>query len=416
LTVLARQAPVAESERIVALDVLRGVAVLGILFMNIGAFAMPAATYFDPTTYGDLSGLNGWVWRLTHVFADLKFMAIFSMLFGAGIVLMAERSAAQGRSAAGLHYRRMGWLIAFGLLHAHLLWYGDILYWYGVCGLVVYFFRRVRPGWLIGWGVLLLGVASGLMLMGGLTMPTWPEATVQQVMARLAPTPEMTGAEIAMYQGGWLEQMEARVPKALEMQTSTLFSWAAWRVSGLMLLGMALFKLGVFSAKHSPRFYGALLAIGAIVGVPVIVYGITQNVAAGWDVTYFFWFGLQFNYWASLLVALGWIGLIMLACRASLLGITRPLAAVGRMAFSNYILQTLVCTTIFYGHGLGLFGQLERTPQLLIVIAVCALQLTISPLWLRHFRFGPLEWVWRSLVYLQRQPFRRHEVAAGSVG
>ncbi|NNE70887.1 MAG: hypothetical protein HKN29_11075, partial [Rhodothermales bacterium] len=133
--------PVRESDRIVSLDVLRGFALLGILTMNIGAFSMPSATYFDPTAWGEITGLNGWVWRVTHVLADLKFMAIFSMLFGAGIVLMWQRADASGRPATGVHHRRMFWLIVFGLLHAHLLWYGDILYWYGMTGLVVYWFR-----------------------------------------------------------------------------------------------------------------------------------------------------------------------------------------------------------------------------------------------------------------------------------
>ena len=129
--------PIANAQRLVSLDVLRGFALLGILTMNIGLFSMPAATYFAPTVYGSLTGSDGWVWRLTHVLADMKFMAIFSMLFGAGIVLMSERIESRGQPAKGLHYRRMAWLALFGILHAHLLWYGDILYWYGICGMVV---------------------------------------------------------------------------------------------------------------------------------------------------------------------------------------------------------------------------------------------------------------------------------------
>ncbi len=400
--------PVPESQRIVSLDVLRGFAVLGILAMNIGAFSMTAAAYFDPTAYGDLSGLNGWVWRLTHVLADLKFMAIFSMLFGAGIVLMTMRSESRGQSATGLHYRRMAWLIVFGLLHAHLLWYGDILYWYGMCGLVVYLFRKLRPQWLIVWGLAAIAVTSGIMLAAGSSMPSWPPEVLQDVVADLKPPPEVTAREVAAYQGGWLDQMTHRVPKALEMQTMTFLVWAAWRVGGLMLLGMGLFKLGLFSARRSPRLYGTLIGLAVLVGIPVIAYGMQRNVAADWDATYFFFFGLQYNYWASLLVSLGWVGVVMLACqRLGLERVTRPFAAVGRMAFSNYILQTVICTTIFYGHGFGLFGRVERTGQAVIVAAIWALQLIVSPIWLRHFMFGPVEWLWRSLAYRERQPFRR---------
>lgn len=143
-------------------------------------------------------------------------------------------------------------------------------------------------------------------------------------------------------------------------------------------------------------------------GIPIIIYGMQRNFAQGWAAPDFFFLGQQFNYWASLLVALGWVSLVMLACqRASLGWFTQRLAAVGRMAFTNYILQTAICTTLFYGHGFGLFGQVERTGQAGIVLAIWAFQLIVSPIWLRHFMFGPLEWLWRSLVYLKRQPFRR---------
>ncbi len=411
-----RLAPVGESQRIASLDVLRGFAVLGILVVNIGAFSMPSAAYFDPTAYGDLSGVNGWVWRLTNALADLKFMAIFSMLFGAGIVLMTQRAESGGRSPTGLHYRRMAWLILFGLLHAHLLWYGDILYWYGMCGLLVYLFRKVRPQWLIVWGLVSIAIASGMMLLAGFSMPSWPQAMMEQVALELKPPPEVIAAEVATYRGGWLEQMDHRVPKSLEMEINTFLVWAAWRVSGLMLLGMALFKLGLFSARRSPKLYAALIVVAGFVGIPVIVYGMQRNFAVDWDVTYYFFFGLQFNYWASLLVSVGWVSVVMLVCQRPSLGmLTRPLAAVGRMAFSNYILQTVICTTLFYGHGFGLFGQIERAGQAMIVVAVWAVQLILSPIWLRYFLFGPLEWLWRSLVYLERQPFRRR-VGTPAVG
>ncbi len=388
------------------MDVLRGFALLGILTVNIGAFSMPSAAYFDPTAYGELSGLNGWVWRLIHLLADLKFMAVFSMLFGAGIVLASLRSESRGLSPAGPHYRRVGWLVVFGLLHAHLLWYGDILYWYGMCGLVVYLFRRLSPRWLIVWGVLALAVTSGMMLALGTSAEHWPPEALEEVIEELKPSAEAKAAEIATYQGGWLEQMDKRVPHSRELETGVFFSWAVWRVSGLMLLGMALFKLGVFSAERSRRFYWTLIAIAVLVGIPVVGYGIRQNFANDWEAPHFFFQGLQFNYWGSILIALGWVGAMMLVCQHGISWLTRPLAAVGRTAFSNYILQTVLCTTIFYGHGLGFFGEVERVGQAGIVLVIWAFQLTISPIWLRHFQFGPLEWLWRSLVYLQIQPFR----------
>lgn len=397
-----------DQERLVSIDVLRGFALLGILTMNIGAFSMPDATYFAPVVYGDLSGLNGLVWGLTHVFADMKFMAIFSMLFGAGIVLMSDRMQARGASPAGVHYRRVLWLALFGLLHAHLLWYGDILYWYGVCGLFVYLLRKLSPTWLIAWGLLILVIGSSIMLSVGMSEPNWPAEMRESINADLRPSAETIAREIEIYRGGWLEQMQARVPKSLELQTGTLVFWAFWRISGLMLLGMGLYKLGVFSAQRSKAVYGTLVALAVVVGVPVIVYGIRYQFSIDWRSPQFFFIGTQFNYWASIPVSLGWTGLVMLLCLSGRLPyFTERLAAVGRTAFTNYILQTLICTTIFYGHGLGYFGQFERTTQFAIVVAVWILQLAISPLWLQHFRFGPLEWLWRSLTYWRWQPFRR---------
>jgi uncharacterized protein len=181
-----------------------------------------------------------------------------------------------------------------------------------------------------------------------------------------------------------------------------------------MLIGMGLFKLGVLSARRSARFYATSVAVAALMAVPLIAYGMQGNIVAGWPVPESFFFGQQLNYWMRPVVSLGWIGLVMLACqRGWAPALTARLAAVGQMAFTNYIMQTVLCTWIFYGHGLGLFGRLERASQLGIVLAVWALQVAISPIWLRHFRFGQLEWLWRTLVYRRAQPMpRRVAVAA----
>ena len=167
--------PTAQSERILSLDVLRGFVVLGILVMNIQHFSMIGAAYFNPSAYGDLTGLNYLVWLLSHLLADMKFMSIFSMLFGAGIVLMAERLEAKGRRPAAVHYRRTLILLLFGIAHAWLIWTGDILYSYAMCGLLVYLFRKKQPKTLIILGVVSIAVASAVSLMGQFTMPMWPE-------------------------------------------------------------------------------------------------------------------------------------------------------------------------------------------------------------------------------------------------
>ena len=402
--------PTSDAQRLASLDILRGFALLGILTMNIGVFSMPVAAYFAPTVYGSLTGIDGWVWRITHVFADMKFMAIFSMLFGAGIVLITQRAESRGDSATGLHYRRMAWLALFGLMHAHLLWHGDILFWYGICGMVVFLFRNLQPKWLICWGLVSIAITSAIMISTGLSADNWPPGMLEYINADLKPPPPAIASEIAAYQGGWLDQMRERVPKALEMQTSTLLFWAFWRVSGLMLLGMALFKLGVMSANRSKNFYLTFIALAIAVGIPVILFGMRYQFAIDWAAPQFFFIGTQFNYWGSLFVGLGWLSFVMLFCQSdALASVKSALAAVGRMAFTNYIMQTVICTTIFYGHGFGLFGQIDRAGQVAIVVAVWVFQIALSVYWLRRFRFGPLEWLWRSLTYWERQPFKLSE-------
>ncbi len=398
--------PAPPTKRIVAIDMLRGFALLGILVMNIQAFAMPFPAYFNPTAYGNLTGANYWVWMLSHIFADQKFMTIFSLLFGAGIILLTSRLEERSKSAWKIHYQRNFWLLLFGLAHAYLFWSGDILVLYALCAFVVFWFRKLSPRWLIVLGLLSLTVPSALVWFGGATMQYWPPELQVEMLADWQPDDALLQAELAAYRGGWLAQMEARVPRSLEINTYAFFFWGFWRASGLMLMGMALYKWGIVSAKRSPLFYGVMMAIGLLVGLSFVAYGAQQNFAHGWDIAYSrFGAGFQFNYWASLLVSGGYIGLVMLWTQwGGLAKLQIALAAVGRMALSNYLLHTLIATIIFYGHGFGLFGSVERTGQILIVVAIWLSQIIWSPIWLHYFRFGPAEWLWRSLTYWKLQP------------
>jgi uncharacterized protein len=392
---------------VLSLDVLRGFAVLGILIMNIQAFAMVDSAYINPTAYGSLEGVNRWVSILSHVFADMKFMTIFSMLYGAGILMITGKIESRGGRARGLHYRRTLWLLLFGMLHAYLLWYGDILVTYAVCALLVYLFRNARPKRLLIGGLMVFSVGFLLFLFFGLTLKFWPPEAYQNNLSFWKPGAEAIRSQISAYRGGWLDQMAERVPASAMHQTFLFLIRTGWRAFGLMLIGMALFKWGVLTGKCSRRFYVTLLLTGWAVGFSLVVYGVVRNYAAGWSFDYSMFLGSLFNYWGALGVSLGYISLVMLACRSDALKrITRPFAAVGRMAFTNYLVQSIICTTIFYGHGLGLFGRVERSGQILIVFAVWAFQLAVSPIWLRYFRFGPFEWIWRTLAYLKPQPMR----------
>jgi len=399
--------PVTAPERIASIDVLRGVALLGILLMNIQSFSMPSAAYLNPTAYGDLTGANRWVWIITHLFADQKFISIFSMLFGAGILLIAERVGPE--HATRIHYRRMAVLLVFGLLHAHLLWSGDILYTYALCGMLVYLARHLTPKALIILGVLLHAGSTVFFIANAILLRGAPPEVIAQVTNDfwLSPPAELA-RELAAFRGGWLAQQTFRGPDATSMETFIFLIDIAWKTSGLMLVGMALYKLGVLSAQRSRAFYRRMVVLGFGLGLPVIAFGVWTNFRAGWQFPYSLFYGTQFNYWGSVAVALGWVGLVMLLVQSGRAArLTRRLGAVGRTAFSNYILQTLLGIAIFYGTGLALFGRVERVGQLFTVFAIWAVQLAVAPIWLRHFEFGPLEWLWRSLTYGKAQPMRR---------
>lgn len=405
----APHSPTAPASRITAIDTLRGFALLGILIMNIQGFSMAYAAYSDPSAQMDLSGINWWVWALGHAFADLKFMAIFSMLFGAGILLLTERREAQGGATFGLHYTRNFWLLIFGLIHAYFIWYGDILVTYALAGFLVYWARQLSASWLIALGICALSVAPGLSLLGGWAAQMEGASAVQQLTKGFTTSPAQVTLETWAYLGSWADAHAMRVSTTLGMHAEAIPFYLIWRAGGLMLIGMALYKLGVLTAARSAAFYTWLILIGFAIGLPLVTLSVLRNSAAEWAPIYSqFGTGLLYNYIGSIAIAHAYIGIVMrLALSGKLLAMQTRLASVGRMAFTNYILQSLICTFIFYGFGLGLFGSVERWGQVLVVLAIWALQLLISPIWLRHFRFGPLEWFWRTLTYLKLQPMRR---------
>lgn len=399
--------PVAPAERIKSLDVLRGFAVLGILIMNIQSYSMIEAAYFNPTAWGDLTGLNKWVWILSHIFGDQKFMTIFSILFGAGIILITTKAESKGRSAAGLHYRRTLWLFVIGAIHAYAFWHGDILVIYALCSITVFLFRKLSPKKLLIIGLVSISICSMIYFFMGSSLPSWPSEAQEQASQFFAPDAESIESEVEAYRGGWLRQMGHRVPSSLSFHTFVFLVWAGWRAGGLMLVGMAFYKWGVLTAERSKRFYRNMALVGLGLGLPVVIFGVIRGFATDWSFYYYMFPGFQFNYWGSILVSLAFIGLIMLiSMSAKWNRITSPFAAVGRMALTNYLFHTLVFTTIFYGHGLGLFGKIDRTGQILMILGMWVLQLILSPIWLRHFRFGPAEWLWRSLTYGKAQPMR----------
>lgn len=403
-------APVDEAQRIGSLDVLRGFAVLGILALNIWSFALPQFAYSQPNALGELTGADYRVWFFTYLLGDFKFVTLFSLLFGAGVVLMTGRAEAAGRDVGALHRRRMFWLALIGAAHGYLIWHGDILFVYAVCGFIIYFLRDWPLNRLALTGLLLIACGSAYdLLQAGLL---WFEAVPPETLDEL--TADSTGGlgqfrdEIEAFRGGWLTQMQERVPLAFAIEMAVISSDVGLRTVGVMVLGMVLMRTGFLAGQASVAAYVRAAAVGFAVGLPLVYAGIVEGESRDWDVYALYGLSYQCNYWGSLFVAAGWMGLVLMICRAGWLrGAQKRLGAVGRMALTNYIMQSVISTLIFYGHGLGQFARLGRAELLLVVLGIWAVQLIWSLPWLSQFRFGPLEWLWRSLTYGRAQRFRR---------
>lgn len=393
--------PVMPGERIPTLDVIRGAAVLGILMVNIQVFAMPQIVQDNPIAYGDMTGANRAVWHAIHLLFEGKFHTIFAVLFGAGMVIMLDRRDAE--KPVRFHYRRMAGLLAIGMAHAYLLWFGDILVGYALCGCVLVVLRNLRTTWLVAIACAMLAVPI-LFLLGtyGLIL-AFPEHAGDAILGEWWPSSETLEADVATYQGPWWQQLLPRITAALMFQTIVFGAITFWRMGALVLLGIALLRLGFLTGARSTRFYIVTGIATALPGLALVEAGVQANLARNFDPYFVLPFGVQFNYWGSLFVATAWTcAFILLAKHAPRARFTTALAAVGRTALSNYILQSVICTWIFYGHGLGWYGETPRTTQLLIVIGIWILQLLLAPLWLQYFRFGPLEYLWRWTTYGHR--------------
>ena len=398
--------PTLGKERILALDFLRGFALLGILLINIQSFSMPGAAYLNPSAYGDLSGANKWVWILSHVLGDQKFMTIFSILFGAGIVLVTQKAEVRTGRSAGLHYKRSFWLLVFGLIHAHLIWHGDILVAYAVCALFAYLFRKKSPRNLMIIGLLLISVHSIFYIFLGTSLQNWPPEALEGAKISWIPSETQIQEEIAAVTGSLSEQISHNSEAAIFMEIFVFLFIFLWRAGGLMLVGMALYKWGVLSATRSTGFYRKAMFLSWLIGFPIVIYGVYRNFQADWSFEFSMYLGSQFNYWGSLFVSFGYICAMMLIAQSNALPWLKDrIAAVGQMAFSNYIAQSIICVFLFWGIGLAWFGEVNRTGQIMVVLVVWIMQILWSRPWLNNFRFGPLEWIWRTLSYGKRQPF-----------
>lgn len=417
-------------DRLQAVDTLRGVAVLGILLMNITGFAL-ADAYESPGA--EASGAELGAWLIEMLLFEGTMRGLFTLLFGASALLYLDglsRGEHSGQ-AAGWYYRRTAWLLVFGLVNAYLLvWSGDVLFHYGVAGLFLYPCRRLGTRALLGIAIPLLcvqtvvGTAQYSAGQADVTRgerAEWLAATGQPLDAagqvdlaahrerldeRAGAEAERLATEEAM-RAGYLPALRENAGMAWYLQSQVLPTLALWECLGMMLLGMVLHRSGALVGRWSTRRYLALLAMGWGIGLAVNALEIRHQllsrfsddaVASAWLVTYDL---------GRIPLTLGHLAALQLLIRAAPAAAAwRRLAAVGRMALTNYLAQSVIALFLFTGAGFALYGNLERHELYLVVAAIWLAQLAWSPWWLARFRHGPAEWLWRSLTRGSRQPMR----------
>jgi uncharacterized protein len=409
----------AGGDRYISLDAIRGVAVMGILAMNIVAFALPISAYFNPAAGGPPGAGDTLAWAFNFVFVDSKMRGLFSLLFGASTLLVMERAAAAGRNAAVSHYARMIWLFGFGLVHYYLIWFGDILTLYAACGLLLYFFRNLSVRALLWWAggfflisqlYMLAGWASFAAYEAGI-MPPDAQAGMAEAMAALAkemgPSSAGFAPNVALMQNDYGAILADRAGTHGDGPFVQIIQFL-WETMALMLIGMALFKTGMLTGQWDAARYRRWALRCFLIAVPPLAGLVWYQMAAGYSVATVFGAAFALSPPFDIAMTVGWAALIMLAITQGL-GTTAVgrLAAAGQMAFTNYLVTSLVMTTIFYGYGLGLFGQVSRPALYLFCFGMWAAMLLWSQPWLARFRYGPMEWMWRSLSRGSLQAMRR---------
>ena len=416
--------------RITQLDVLRGFAVLGIYWINVVIFGLPSGGYALPNMLGQAQSLNIGHWMFSELFVEGSMRGLFSMLFGASamIFLSESRLGASGLMIVDRYYRRNLLLVLFGVIHAYLfLWPYDVLYAYGLIGLFLFPLRKLGATTLIIAGCLLLVIGDleygkpltekpDSLLVSNLdeTQSDEPAGEAMKDAANIKNKQaenyrESMQAQMEddtiLHQSGYLKIFQGQLEEVVSQQSLYMYSVHFYDIGGMMLIGMALLKLGVLSGKRSLGFYIALALAGYAISMAIRSFNISSELSHGFvtdDITEHG--GVTYEI-GRLPLTLGHIGLIGILCHYSIFNfMTNTVAKVGRLALSNYIMQTLISVWLFYGVGWGLIGVFERYQLTYVCLAVWVIQITFSIKWLKHFQYGPLEWVWRSLIYGKRQP------------
>ena len=402
-------APRPPEDRLHLMDALRGFALLGILLMNIEFFNRSVHDFMSGMdTSPGAAGIAAWV---VYVFVQGKFWVLFSLLFGMGFALMQDRLEGSGRPFGKLYFRRTLALMGFGLLHIVLLWPGDILFAYSLTAIMLMAFLQVRGVAVLITGLgLYFGVSTLWVLLGGV-MGFMPEEAKAEMAAEMGKSVALGAESDRIYAtGSYLEISLHRATEYFTVMLETVLMFQVPMALGVFLLGAWLLRSGrIQNARAHLRFWVVSLLLGALVGALFI--RLSLAVGTSFDLKT----GLGDALLATGLMSLGSLPLSMAYVAAFVLlfqtgvgaRVLGLLAPAGRMALTNYLLQSLVCGLLFYGYGLGWYGQVDRWGQVQIALLIFVAQVALSPLWLRHFRYGPMEWLWRALTYGQRPAMRR---------
>ena len=419
--------PILKHARISALDVIRGIALCGILLMNINGMGLPYS-YEDPSILGHTEGLNYAVWLANELFFEGTMRGLFTILFGAGVILLTTRLIDKGAgiSTADVYYRRIVWLLLFGLVNTWVfLWEGDILYAYALFGFFLFPFRNLPAKNLLIIAAILICIGTAwdisdyhknkalkteaeqalILKESGAELDKKAEESIAEWdKISTKKTPEEIQEHIAGMQGNYFEVRQEKAPEIQWMQTWFQYRYGAWDILSFMFLGMAFFKLRLLHGERSIKFYVLLALIGYAVGISVNYYEVNLITGSNYETLSIYQAKQTYNV-GRLFITLGHIGLFMLFIKSGILGfLQRGLAAVGRMALSNYLMHSIITSIVFLGF--GLYGQLERYELYYVVFSIWIFQLITSPIWLKYFQFGPFEWLWRSLTYGKKQPFK----------
>lgn len=428
---------VQSDQRIHVLDAVRGFALLGILLMNIPFFGMPELLNYNLSIRNEFSGPNYYTWWIVNFLFEGSMRGLFSLMFGAGMMLLTTRLSARADidSVAEIYHRRMIWLLLFGFFNAFvLLWPGDILYSYAICGLFLFPFRSMKARYvLLVAGIIMVLFTVKTSYQDFEPLRTRNEALVIQKIDTTKTKLSEDQKEMLMKWKGFQEKQKLSTKKKeveksarkvkgsystllpyytdlnVMLQTTAFYQANFLDCLIFILIGIAFYKLKIITGERSQRFYLVMALLGYLVALPLAYWRLNLSLTEKFDLIKVLE-KVPFDTYEirRLGLTLGHLGLLMFVYKA---GIFRFLfnawAKVGQMAFSNYLLQSIICGLYFYGFGFNQFNELQRYQLYLVVLAVWAFNILFSYVWLHFFTMGPFEWVWRSLTYRRVQAIRR---------